>query len=355
MLKPHITAMSAYKPPLEGRNHKKDILLDFNERTEPVAESLKAVLVDFITQNDRLHLYPAYESVVSELAAYTGLSDDQVMITNGSDQGIDLVFRSVARTQAPEAIIPGPSFAMYHQCALVEAMKIVEPFYTREEGYPVAEVLAAINDNTAIIVVANPNNPCGTIVQPEVIAEIARAAPKAAILVDECYFEYSRITAIGLIEEFDNIFVTRTFSKTWGLPSLRFGYLMSSPNNISALINVRGPYDINQLAVVAASAALAQPEYTLSYVDDVMNSAKPRLESWLDANKVVFWPSRANYLWVFVANPEALNAYLMEKNIRVRPKAYKGQMGLRITIGTSQQVDYLIESLEGYLAGGQKI
>jgi histidinol-phosphate aminotransferase len=341
VINPHITALSAYKPPLEGRNPDVFTLLDFNERTIHVAENVKRALHDYIDAG-RLQMYPAYGDIVVRLAEYAGVEESQLMITNGSDQGIDLVFRAVTSPNA-EAIIPGPSFAMYHQCAKVEGMTLREPQYTPQGGYPVADVLAAINVNTRIIVVSNPNNPCGTLASVEAIQQVAEAAPQAAVLVDECYFEYSRTTAISLISDYSNIFVTRTFSKTWGMPSLRFGYLMSAEENILALCNVRGPYDINQLAVVAAGAALDDPSETQSYVTEVMGEAKPLVESWLDNAKINYWQSQANYLWCFPDRPERVSEHLQKHGFLVRPKRYNDQVGLRITMGTLEQMRALIE------------
>ena len=346
IIKPHLLAMSAYAPPLEGRNPDAYTLLDFNERTVPVGQSITEALQAYIASG-RLQQYPAYGDIVARLAEYAEVDASQLMITNGSDQAIDLIFRAVA-AEGAEAIIPGPSFAMYDQCARVEAMTIVQPLYTQEGGYPIEQVLAAISPQTAIIVVSNPNNPCGTITSTDTIARIAAAAPQAAVLVDECYFEYARQTAAPLLARFDNLFITRTFSKTWGIPSLRFGYLMAAAESVRALCNVRGPYDINQLAVVAAEAALDKPADTQRYVAEVMEQAKPLLEQWLDAQGIDYWSSCANYLWVFPASPEALNRYLSERGFLVRPKAYGEQLGLRVTVGTLAQMQHLIDCWEQY-------
>ena len=240
---------------------------------------------------------------------------------------------------------------MYSQCAKVEAMKLVEPQYQKTKGYPLDEVLAAINTNTAIIVISNPNNPCGTIVGSDVIATIAKAAPQAAILVDECYYEYSRETIVPLLNELPNVFVTRTFSKTWGIPSLRFGYLMAAPELILALCNVRGPYDINQLAIVAANAALDNPDYTEAYVKEVMSVAKPMLEEWLTRQGIDYWPSQANYIWTFPDDAASINTFLTEHGFLVRPKACDNVMGLRITIGTQQQTQQLLATWEAMQRG----
>lgn len=340
--------MSAYKPPLEGRDPLKYTLLDFNERTLPVGEVVQKALIEYI-QSGRMQMYPSYSDTVERIANYAGVKPEQLMITNGSDQGIELIFRSVCR-EGDEAIIAGPTFAMYKQCAGIENLKIVEPEYSMEKGYPVEAVINAVTDKTRIIAIANPNNPCGTLVKKEEVLRIAKAAPQAAILVDECYFEYSRETVVDYIDEHPNIFVTRTFSKTWGIPSLRLGYLISQEANITALLNVRGPYDVNQFAIVAVRAALQNPEYTLDYVREVMEESKPALEKLLDEKNIPYWNSSANFIWAFPENAEQLELKIREAGILVRPKAnLQGKMGLRITLGSIEQTTRLVELLSTLL------
>ncbi|TQV71353.1 aminotransferase class I/II-fold pyridoxal phosphate-dependent enzyme [Exilibacterium tricleocarpae] len=345
IFKPHITRMSAYAPPLEGRNPQQFTLLDFNERTIPVSEPIKQALVDFI-RGDRLQMYPSYGDITERLADYCGVDAGQVMITNGSDQGIDLIVRAAAAA-GDHAIIPGPSFAMYTQCAAVENLRVSEPGYTRSGGFPTAAVLASITEATRLIVIANPNNPSGTLVAREDILAVAAAAPQAAVLVDECYFEYTQATVADQLAAHENLVITRTFSKTWGLPSVRFGYVLSAADNIRALLNVRGPYDVNQLAIVAAQAALDNPAYTREYVREVMEQAKPLLEQYLDTAGIDYWPSGANYLWLFPQDVTVLSERLKEAGILVRPKAdADGRPGLRVTIGTLDQTRQLVEVMK---------
>lgn len=348
IFKEHIRQMGAYKPPLEGRNPQSNLLLDFNERTLPVSKPILDALTHYI-HSGCMQTYPSYGDITERLAQYCGVNESQVMITNGSDQGIDLIIRASCNA-GDEVIIPAPSFAMYHQCAKIENLKIVKPFYTQDGGFPTEEVVDAINENTRLIVISNPNNPSGTAVSKEEVLHIAKAAPACTILVDECYYEYSKLTVADALEEYPNIVITRTFSKTWGLPSIRFGYILSAADNIPPLLNIRGPYDINQLAVVAAQAALDNPDYTKEYVEEVMGTSKPMLEQWLEENNLDFWPSSANYIWVFPDNPDEMNSALIDAGILVRPKGDQdGRKGLRITIGTKAQTECLIKILSAQL------
>lgn len=347
--KKHIHAMTAYKPPLDGRDPKRHTLLDFNERTVPVSQPVIDALVDYV-RSGRLQMYPAYGDIEQLIAEYCLVAAEQVMITNGSDQGIDLIIRASCEA-GDQAIIPSPSFAMYHQCAKIENLDIIEPAYTREGGFPLQGVLDAISPKTRVICIANPNNPSGTSLSREAIAQILNAAPHATVLIDECYFEYSGLTVCDWVDQYPNLVITRTFSKTWGVPALRIGLVISCRANIQALLNVRGPYDINQLAIVGIRAALANPEYTQQYVSEVMTQSKPAFEAFLAESDIPFWPSDANYLWCFPEEHERINQALIAMGILVRPKAdINGDIGLRITLGTLEQTQALIRVMKQVLA-----
>lgn len=347
LFKPNLYAMRAYQPPLEGRSASRHLLLDFNERTIPVGDAICQALCEYINSG-ALQKYPAYGDIVERLADYLNTKPESVMVTNGSDQGIDLVARAVAQP-GWQAIIPAPSFAIYKQCAEVENAEIVEPEYDLNIGFPLQDVIAAITENTRLIVVPNPNNPTGTGVAKEDIEQILKAAPQAVVLIDECYFEYAGITMVGEIGRYPNLVVARTFSKTWGLPSLRMGMLVSQADNIEQLLKIRGPYDVNQLAVVAVEAALANPDYTRDYVSEVMRQSRPKFEAWLQSKNIEYWPSTANFLWTFPDRAEALASYLQQQNILVRPKSdASGRLGLRINLGTVQQTDRLIAALDSF-------
>lgn len=344
IFKPHLDKLSTYKPPLDGRDPERFALLDFNERTIPVSELIARDIAEWV-MSGRLQMYPSYGNLEAQIAGDIGVADNSLMITNGSDQGIDLVFRACCREGA-EVIVPGPSFPMYLQSASIENASIHEPVYTLEGGYPVDAVLALANENTRVIVVSNPNNPSGTGVSREQIVRLAEGVPAACILVDECYYEYCGLSVCDLVERFPNIVVTRTFSKTWGLPSLRIGYVVAAASNIETLLKVRGPYDVNQVAVVAVRSALKYRSTIDSYIDEVMRVSKPLLEGFLLDKNISFWPSVANFLWVFFEDAGAVELHLRRAGILVRPKAdADGRMGLRITLGTQQQTQVLLDEL----------
>ncbi|CAE7541852.1 hisC [Symbiodinium natans] len=133
----HIKQLKPYLPPLEGRNPKKFTLLDFNERTVEVPDFVKQAMKDFI-DNGGLQKYPSYGGLQADIATYAGVKPEQVMFTNGSDQGIDLVIRCCCE-KGSEVIIPSPTFAMYEQAAESEGLVIRRPHFTQDKGFPLEE------------------------------------------------------------------------------------------------------------------------------------------------------------------------------------------------------------------------
>ena len=344
--------MSAYSPPLEGRDPQRTLLLDFNERVIPPGRRVTDAIIEYLN-SDRLNLYPSYGTITEPLARYAGVEPAQVMITNGSDHGIEIIFRAIC-SAGETAIIVEPSFDIYRQIAGVEGLKIASLSYTDDYRFPTAGVIEALNSSSGpavkIVVIPNPNNPTGTSVPPAEIAEILRAGPQTAVLVDECYFEYTGLSAKEYIETYPNLFITRTFSKTWGMPSIRFGYILSSRDNIADLTKVRGPYDVNQLSVVAARAALEDSSYMRSYVDEILTVSKPLFEQFLSRRKIPYWPSSANFYLVMFEQAEAVDRRLQSAGIRVRPKRDNhGKLGLRITLGQRNHTERLIAELTSIL------
>lgn len=347
VIKAHIKKLKPYVPPLEGRNPDKYTLLDFNERTVPVPDHIKDALKKFIDTGG-LQKYPAYGPLQAVIASYAGVPLEQCMFTNGSDQGIDLVVRCCCE-KGTEVIIPSPTFAMYEQAAEAEGLIIRRPHFTKDKGFPLEEVLAAVNQNTSLIVLSNPNNPTGTEIPRSAILEIATKCPKVAILVDECYFEFmdAASTVVNEVGACPNMFVCRTFSKTWGIPSLRLGYLISHVANIEALTCVRGPYDINALAGVATEAALKDSQYMTDYVKEINEQTKPQFEQYLTKKGISFWPTSANFIFCYFEDPKRLEAELRQRGILVRPKKDANDtLGLRITFGTVQQMQAVMKALD---------
>lgn len=332
-----IQDMKSYNPPLAGRRTFSGILLDFNERTLPPSSRVQTAIQNLLRSN-KLQLYPEYGDLEKKIGKFAGVKANQVMITNGSDQAIDLIFRTFTDV-GDTVIIPTPSFRMFSQSAQIMGNKILRPLYNKEDlSFPLKEVLEMISDCVKLIVICNPNNPTGTLVSIDNIEKIAKKAPNAILLVDEAYFDYSKITTIPLIKKYPNIFVIRTLSKAFGLPSLRIGYVVASDVYINELLKVRGPYDVNMIAYTASLAAFDDLKAIKKYSNEIMNQAKPMVEDFFSKSGITFYQSAANFL-LYRPKIEKEAEILRENGILVRAQDKTNIEGaLRLTIGTTDQM-----------------
>lgn len=339
---PWIQQLKSYQPPIDNRHNFPGLLLDFNERTTPPSGRVVASIKQFLSQG-QLQVYPEYFDLVKKIARYAKAGTKNIILTNGADQAIDLVFRAFTKPK-DEVIIPSPSFAMFFQSAGVQNNKIISPLYRPDLSFPTDEVLKKINSKTKLIVICSPNNPTGTVANKNEIIKIATRAKSSIILIDEAYFEFCGQTSAQLIKQYPNIIISRTFSKVFGLGGLRIGYLIADPIYINELLKVRGPYDINILACLAASAAIDNTRYVKQYRREVMRSAKPLVENFFEKNKIIFYPSQSNFLLFKPDNPRLVYELLLKNGIRVRPQNKPPIIGtLRLTIGTVRQMKQFIK------------
>src|SRR5712671_2677796 len=211
--------LHAYRPPLAGRT---GLRLDFNESTVGCSPRVLARLRSL--DSELLARYPEREPVEKEVADFLGLDPAQVLLTNGVDEAIHLLC-STYLDPGDEALIVTPTFAMYAIFAQAEGARVVEVRAGNNFTFPENALLAQLTPRTRLIAVANPNNPTGAAVACNVLIQIAQAAPQAAVLVDEAYFEFHGETLIDHPRQIENLFVARTFSKAYGLAGLRIGIL----------------------------------------------------------------------------------------------------------------------------------
>lgn len=334
--------MKPYALPISERRAYRGMLLDFNERTVSTSPIIKKAILNLL-KSDTLQLYPEYGGLEVKLAKYAGVDSDQILITNGSDQGIDLVFRTFTET-GDTVIIPTPSFAMFSQSACISGNKILRPMYAKKNlSFPLDDVLSMINGSIKLIVLCNPNNPTGTAVSIDGIEQIAQRAPNAIILVDEAYFEFSALTAVTLIEKYPNIIVIRTLSKAFGLSSLRIGYIVASKNYINEFSKIRGPFDVNMIAYTASLAALEDLKDMQRYVNEVMKKSKPMIEKFFFENDIRFYASAANFI-LYKPIQEQEEKILRDNGILVRAQDKTNiENTLRLTIGTIEQMKQFIK------------
>ncbi len=341
-----IRSLKEYHPPLGDRE---GLRLDFNENTQGcsprVLERLRSL------DGEALAKYPVREKAEVVVAKHLGVRPEELLLTNGTDEAIHLVCETHLQP-TDEAILVVPTFAMFEIYATATGARVIAIPAVQEFKFPTSSVLAAINERTRLISVANPNNPTGTFVPITDLKEIARAAPDAAVLIDEAYFEFCGETIARGWRELPNLFVSRTFSKAYGMAGLRIGILMGDPDQMATVRRASSPYNLNAVALACLPAALADQEYVQRYVSDAIEG-RIQLESELTNLGIHYWPSRANFVLIHLGeNCKAFVAKMREGGILVRDRSadYGCKDCVRITVGAREHNDRLLSALRGVFA-----
>ena len=341
-----VQQMHEYHPPLAGR---KGLRLDFNENTEGCSPRVLARIRE-ITADD-LARYPEREPVEAIAAAYLGLAAEQVLLTNGVDEGIHLLCEAYLESQ-DEVIVVTPTFSMYEIFAEATGATVVRVQCDEDLRFPLGKVLTKISAATRLIAVASPNNPTGGVATREQLLTIAKSAPGAALLVDEAYFDFHGQTVMSDVGTQPNLFVARTFSKAYGLAGLRIGILAGPREQMPVVRRVSSPYSVNAVALLALPEALADGEYISSYVEQV-NAGRTKLENELQRARIEWWPSEANFVLMRIGERHREFVVAMrQRGILVRDRSSDpGCEGcVRITLGTGEQTERLLAAFREVVA-----
>ena len=338
-----VLKMAPYSPPTAGREGK--LRLDFNENTvgcsPRVIEFLRARL-----SAGGLAVYPEYAETKRALADFFHVLPEQFLLTNGTDEAIQVLVNTYVNA-GDEVVVLRPAYAMYRFYAEVAGASIREVKYLLPQmDFPLAELLHAITPATRAVIIANPNNPTGTGVQFQGIERILKRARKAAVLIDEAYYEFCGITALPLIEHSPNLFVSRTFSKVYGMAAMRLGCVFSNPVNIAYLHKAQSPYSVNTIAALAVQEAVRDRAYIESYVAEVL-AARELLCVGLEKLGVTYVPSSANFVLANLGKRAIpVRDALRSRGILVRDRSYEIAGHVRMTVGTREQTRQLLANLE---------
>ena len=341
--RPAVLAMAPYSPPTGGRAGK--LRLDFNENTVGCSPAVITALKRKLDAG-ALAVYPEYSQAKESIARYFHVRPEQFVFANGTDEAIQ-VFINTYVDDGEEVLILKPAYAMYRFYAELAGARIHEVEYPRPDmEFPLNAVLDAITPETRAVLISNPNNPTGTGIGLHGIERILSRARRAVVMVDEAYYEFSGVTALAEIDRIPNLFVSRTFSKVFGMAGMRLGCLFSHEANIAYLHKAQSPYSVNSLAVLAAQAAVEDSAYIENYVAEVL-AARELLCFGLETLGVRYVPSSANFvLGDFGARAIEVRDALRGRGILVRDRSYEAPGYVRITVGTREQTRVLLAALE---------
>ena len=338
-----VEQMAPYSPPSGGRAGK--LRLDFNENTVGCSPRVIEFLRNKLCEQ-QLSIYPEYTKAKPALAKFFGVEADELLLTNGTDEAIQVLVNTYL-DDGDDVIILRPSYAMYRFYCEVAGASIQDIDYRKVTlEFPLEELLDAITPATRAILISNPNNPTGTAIDVAAIRRILDRAPQAAVLIDEAYYEFCGITALPLIGEYPNLFVSRTFSKVYGMAAMRLGCLFAHPANIGFLHKAQSPYSVNTLAVLAAQEAVRDKAYVENYVTEVL-AARELLSVGLEKLGISYVPSSANFVLLYLGKRAIpIRDALRAQGILVRDRSHEIAGTVRVTVGTREQTRRLLDSLE---------
>ncbi|WP_298399852.1 histidinol-phosphate transaminase [Azonexus hydrophilus] len=293
--------------------------------------------------------YPDQFELIAKLAARCGVAQNQVVLGNGSNDVLDLIAR-VFLAQGRSAVFAQHAFAVYPLATLSTGAELI-CVPARDFGHDLDAMLAAIRPDTRVVWIANPNNPTGNFLPyPEVRAFLERVPADVTVVLDEAYNEYippeARVDTAAWVAEFPNLVVCRTFSKIYGLAGLRVGYGIASPAVADLMNRVRQPFNVNNLALAGALAALDDEEF-LQASYELNRHGMAQIVAALEKLGLAYIPSYGNFVTFKAGDGAAVNQKLLQQGVIVRPiGGYGMPEWLRVTIGTEVENARFIAALE---------
>lgn len=281
-----------------------------------------------------------------------GVSHTQIVLGNGSNDVLELVARAFLSPGAA-TVFSQHAFAVYPLVTQATgATGITVP--AREFGHDLDAMRAAITASTRLVFIANPNNPTGTLLGKEALLAFIRSVPDHVLVVlDEAYDEFlpdnRKSEAIDWMGELPNLVITRTFSKAFGLAGLRVGYALAQPDVADVMNRVRQPFNVNNMALVAAAAALNDDEF-VRRSRDMNDAGMAQIVSGAKKLALGYIPSFGNFVSINVGNASEVFHGLLKKGVIVRPVANYGMpQFLRVSIGLEHENEKFLKSLEELL------
>jgi histidinol-phosphate aminotransferase len=351
IIRPDIKDMPPYVPiePTDVLSRRIDmpeesvIKLDGNENPYGCSPKVKQALAGY----SYYHLYPDPEQreLRKALEKYTGINVKNILAGSGSDELIDLVLRLFIQPGDKVVNCP-PTFGMYPFSTDVCGGKVVSIPRKPDFSVDTTAAMKAIDTGAKVIFIASPNNPSGNITPEPDILELLKG--RAAVVIDEAYYEFSGATVAPLVLKYPNLIVLRTFSKWAGLAGLRVGYGIFPHNLMDYLMKIKQPYNVNAAAQVAALESLRDLDYLRGTIKAIVDERERLMSKLSEMDWLKVYPSQANFILCRVLNGQARAIYegLRQKGIFVRYfNTPELKDCLRISVGKPEHTDKLVATL----------
>jgi histidinol-phosphate aminotransferase len=289
-----------------------------------------------------------------EIAKYVGLEKENIIVGNGSDEVLDLAVKMFLG-KGEEAIVPIPTFSMYHSLVKIYSGKPVYVPFDSNFDYDIDGIVEKISEKTKLVFICSPNNPSGTIIPEEGLLGILEK--DVVVVLDEAYVEFSDASNVDKVKEYENLIVTRTFSKAFGLAGLRVGYGVASEKIIDYMLRIKTPFSVNLLAQKAAIASMRDKGHLKRTVALVRRERDALASQLAKIPKIRVYPSKANFILINLKGTgkksKDVAEALLRKGIIVRDCAsFYGmdEYHIRVSIGRPEENEKFLETFRGAIS-----
>ncbi len=341
IIRPHILDLTPYSSARDEYTGKVGVFLDANENP----------LGSVLNENYNRYPDPHHRAIKEKLAPIKGVAPNQIFLGNGSDEAIDLLIRATCVPGQDSVIIQPPTYGMYEVSASINDIALIKVPLTVDYQIDTEAVPKKVQPSTKIIWVCSPNNPSGNLVQDDAIENLLKNF-SGLVVVDEAYIDFAdTVSWTQRLTEFPNLVVLQTFSKAWGLASLRLGMCFASPELIAILNKIKPPYNLGGPTQALLYSALDNEAGKNKMVEQILTDREVLANQLSELESVIkIHPSDANFLLVQFQDASTIMKYLIEGEIIVRDRSKVTLCNdcLRITVGTTEENAVLVKALRKF-------
>lgn len=342
--RPEIEALAGYTPGEQPRDHK-SIKLNTNENPYPPSAAVARAVQAVLERGLQRYPDPLATSFRTRAAELLGVEPDWILCGNGSDEILTILTRAYVG-QGQRLRLPYPSYILYKTLAQIQGAAAEEVRF--QADWSLADDFAAPAQDLRLAFLPNPNSPSGTVLPPERVLELAERLP-CPLVVDEAYVDFADSHCLSLVAQSEKVLVTRTLSKSYALAGLRFGFVVAQPQVIRTLTKLKDSYNCDALSIAAATAAVDDQAWLAATRAKIL-ATRARLTAEARGLGFAAVESQANFVWCpHPGRPvKPLYEALKSQRILVRYMDYAGWGdGLRISVGTDEQIDACLGLLRG--------
>ena len=333
---------------------KPETIIKLGSNENPLGPSPMAV--QSVKENlNLMHQYPEsnLDYLKMQIGSYAGVRPSMIILGgDGADEILDVLGKTLIEP-GDEFIVHRPSYMYYEYTLKAQGGVPISAIWDMKKNrLNLQSVLDAISPRTKIIFMCTPNNPTGGLINKEDIKTVLKSTD-ALVVVDEAYFEFSGVNNVELLEDHENLFILRTFSKVMGLAGMRIGYGIGNEEFIEYMHRIKPVFSLTKLSQIAASSTLHDTEYIRKSIEYTIESRELLYQSMSKLAKIRVFESKSNYLLVDIRetgiNSKTMTKELMKKGIIVRDcKSFDGldDYWIRVSVGTIEEDKKFIEALE---------